>query len=233
VIGLPGTPGGRPARRSPDEQNLIAAILFFEAHLDHFLEIGRNVLPGVIGADRQLAMSAVDQNRKLNLARPAEIHQTVECGADCPAREQNVVHQHDSAAVDGKRNTGLLEDGLWADGGQIIPIEGDIERSDRRLAAGDRLDPRLQPKRQRHAARTNSDQCEVVEIAVSLDDLVGDAGNGAADLLRIENDHASGLSHETQSLRRRTKKTPRRRGSQAFSDSVLHFLHLPGLTGPD
>ena len=62
-------------------------------------EVG-HVLADEVGADRQLAVPAVDQHGQLHGARPAEVAQRVERGAHRPAGEEDVVDEDDEPVVD-------------------------------------------------------------------------------------------------------------------------------------
>ena len=69
------------------------------------IEVGQ-VLADVVGADRQLAVAAVDQDGELDARGPAEVAQRVEGGPDRAAGEEDVVDQHDRAALDALRRAG-------------------------------------------------------------------------------------------------------------------------------
>ena len=57
----------------------------------------REILADVVGANRQLAVAAVDQHRQLHGAGPAPVGQRVERGADGATGEEDVVDQYDRA----------------------------------------------------------------------------------------------------------------------------------------
>src|SRR4029078_4109934 len=46
---------------------------FFQQHLDFFFAGRRNIFPDICGLDRQLTMSSIDQDGKLNFCRPSQI----------------------------------------------------------------------------------------------------------------------------------------------------------------
>ena len=62
-------------------------------------EVGQ-VLADEVGADRQLAVAAVDQDREPDRLRAAEVVERVQRGADGAAGVEHVVDQHDDLAVD-------------------------------------------------------------------------------------------------------------------------------------
>src|SRR5919198_2116408 len=78
----------------------------FQADLD-LLRLGRgDVLAHVVGADRQLTVAAVDEHRKLDRARPAELQEGVQRRARRAAVVEDVVDEHDRAPGHG-RDLGL------------------------------------------------------------------------------------------------------------------------------
>jgi hypothetical protein len=54
-----------------------------------------DVLPHVIGADRQLAVATVHQHGELHLSRPAVLDERVERGANASTGVEDVVHEDD------------------------------------------------------------------------------------------------------------------------------------------
>ena len=71
--------------------------------LDPLDQRGRQVLADEVGADRQLAVAAVDQDREPDRPRAADVVERVERGADGAAGEQHVVDEDDDLAVDAAR----------------------------------------------------------------------------------------------------------------------------------
>ena len=107
---------------------------------------GREVLADEVGADRQLAVAAVDQDREPDRPRPADVVQRVERGADGAAGEQHVVDQHDDLAVDaavaGSGSGSSVRAGLQP---QVVAVHRHVERADR---------ARRRPRRRRSARRS-------------------------------------------------------------------------------
>ena len=87
-----------------------------EPHLHALLPRRRDVAADVVGANRQLAMAAIDERDELNRARPAEVDERVERGANRPARVQHVVDEQDEAVVDRERDVGAADHRLRPDG---------------------------------------------------------------------------------------------------------------------
>ena len=74
---------------------------------------------------------------------------------------------------------------------QVVAVERGVEDADRHLDAGDLAQVLGELARERHAAVRDADEVEAVEVLVALDDLVGDAHQGAADADVVEDDALS------------------------------------------
>ena len=61
----------------------------------------------------------------------------------------------------------------------VVAIERDVERPERDLDVGELLDQRAQALGDGDAARVDADEGYLLEVGVALDDLVGDAMQGA------------------------------------------------------
>ena len=86
---LPAGPTARRRRRRVDLREP-------DPHV--FDRAGRQVLADEVGAQRQLAVTAVDEHCELDGPGPAELEQRVERGAGGAAREEHVVDEHDDHA---------------------------------------------------------------------------------------------------------------------------------------
>ena len=153
---------------------------------DALRERGGEVLADEVGADRQLAVAAVDQDGQLHGLRPADLGERVERGTDRAAGVEHVVDEHHGLAVDAaRRDVGRHQrpGGLEA---QVVAVHGDVERADRHRDALDRGHPFGDPLGQGYAARGNPEQDQVGGAAVALEDLVGDAGEGPGDVTGVE-----------------------------------------------
>src|SRR5207247_7676321 len=82
-----------------NDHRLVEAVLLGHQHLDALRVRGGHVLAHVVGADRQLAMAAVDEDRQLNRPRPPEIEQPVHRRARGASAVDDVVCEHDQLAV--------------------------------------------------------------------------------------------------------------------------------------
>ena len=143
---------------------------------------GGEVLADEVGADRQLAVAAVDQHGQPHRLRAADVVQRVERGADGAPGEEHVVDEDDGLAVDaarrdlgGQQRAGRLHP-------QVVAVHRDVERADRHVVPLDGGDPLGDPLGQRHAPAGDAEQDEVLGALVALEDLVGDAGEGPGDV---------------------------------------------------
>jgi hypothetical protein len=71
---------------------------------------------------------------------------------------------------------------------QIVAIERDVERAGRHVHAGDGPEMRGETRRNRHPARADADERQLVGAAVALEDLVRDSREAAADSFRVHYD---------------------------------------------
>ena len=100
----------------------------------------------------QLAVPPVDEHRQLDRGRAPEVHEGVQRRADRPAREQDVVDQHDGPPVDVEVDPGLVDLGRLGPDPDVVPVEGDVQRSDGDGPTLDPADLRRQPPREVVAA---------------------------------------------------------------------------------
>ena len=68
---------------------------------------------------------------------------------------------------------------------QVVTVQRDVPRPGRHVVAGDFLEASRQATRDVDAARAHADERQLVNTLVAFDDFVGDAGQGAADAVRI------------------------------------------------
>jgi hypothetical protein len=117
----------------------------------------------------------------------------------------------------------------------VVPVEGDVEGTDRHGGAFDAFDLPGQAKREVVAPGGDPDQRQAAGSLVPLQDLVGDAGDHPADLGGLQEaspfDEGAHRPHPKPSPAARKEETPRGgRGACACCNSLAS---LPGLTGPD
>ena len=88
------------ARADPDA---VAAVDLRDQDPHRLAQRRRQVLADVVGADRQLAVAAVDEDGELDGAGAAELAERVERGTDGAPGEEDVVDEHDDLVVDARR----------------------------------------------------------------------------------------------------------------------------------
>ena len=135
-------------------------------------------------------MAAVDEHHQLDRLRPAELDQRVERGANRPPGVEHVVDQQDPLVVDGERNLGAADDRLGADRvpHQVVAVERDVEGAGGHLVLVDALRMAGEPPGERHAARADADQRQLLQAAVALEDLVRDARQRPPDAVGVHHD---------------------------------------------
>src|SRR5438094_5043591 len=102
---------------SPFDHDLVHAVRLGEPDLHLLAARGGDVLADVVGADRELAMAPVDEDRELDRLRPPEVDERVHGGADGPAGEEHVVDEEDPFPLDGERNVGRVDHRVLHDQG--------------------------------------------------------------------------------------------------------------------
>jgi len=77
----------------------------------------------------------------------------------------------------------MLDDGLFVQMGNIIAVEAEVKGTHRDVHVFELLDIGREPPGQRHSPRPHSHQYQVVRGLVLLDDFMGDARQGAPDVI--------------------------------------------------
>src|ERR1051326_2131463 len=99
---------------------------FGEAHMNILINRGWQVFADEICFYRELAMSAINQDRKLDALRPAEVIQGVHGCPDGSTTKKHIIHQHDQLSVYIKGQNRRLH--IWRNPPiQIIPMHADIQ----------------------------------------------------------------------------------------------------------
>src|SRR5439155_4028605 len=94
-------------------------------------------------------------------------------------RVHHVVDQHDDPAVDADRDVGRA-DGARVAQAQVVAVEGDVEGAHGRVDALGVVDDGGDAAGQGDTAGVQPDQHDVLGATVALEDLVGEADDGAA-----------------------------------------------------
>ena len=140
-----------PGQRRRDAQKIVADRRHFlrprvriralvEQHLDHVLTLRFDPRSHVVRVDGKLAPTAVDHDQKLDLPGPAEVHQGGDRRPDGSSREEHVIDENDPGVVHGEGELGLSNDGLRGNRREVVAVEGDVERPNRRLRSRPRLE---------------------------------------------------------------------------------------------
>jgi hypothetical protein len=145
-----------------------------------------HVLSNEIGAYRKLAVAAIDEHREADSAGPPVVNECVHRRADGASGEQHVVDENDDLVVDREVQRRLADDRRVADAGQVVPVEGDVERTERDGRVLVRTDRVAKADGQDVAARTDTDDGETGEFAVAFNDLVRDPRDGATNIVGPE-----------------------------------------------
>jgi hypothetical protein len=144
----------------------------------------RHVLADEVGADRELTMATVHEDREADRARTPIIHEGVHRRAHGATGEEHVVDEHHDSVVDGERDLGLTHNRRIADTREVVAIQSDIDGAQGKIDALVLANGVADPRRERVAARTDADDREKGEIAVALDDLVRDPCYRPTDVVR-------------------------------------------------
>jgi hypothetical protein len=174
-----------PLFRCWHEQNLVDLVDLDELHLDALVAGGREVLADVVGADRQLAMAAIDQDGELDAVGPPVVEERLDRRADRAAGVEHVVDEHDRLPLERKVERGRAHDGLRmprcvaAAHLHVVAVEGDVDGAQLGRLSGPLFYEAPQTVREGHAARLDADERDARELRVALDDLVRDAGERA------------------------------------------------------
>ena len=149
-------------------------------------------------------MAAVDQGEQLDARRTAEAHHGVKRRPRRAAGVDDVVDQHDRLARDGEGNVGAVEHRRVRGRTQIVAVERDVKLTDRQTHAVDARNVPGQPARQRHTARVDADQAQVVRTVVLFEDLMRDAHERAVDGSRVHDLRLAFELHCDASVHRKT-----------------------------
>src|SRR5204862_7883357 len=129
-----------------DQQDAVDLVDLDELHLDALVAGGRQVLADVVGADRELAVAAVDEDGELDARGPAVVEQRLDGGADRPAGVEDVVDADAGAALEREVERRSTDERLRVEGRlaaahlNVVAVEGDVDRAERWTLAGELLD---------------------------------------------------------------------------------------------
>src|ERR1019366_4448003 len=113
-----------PAR---GDGHLVDAVELAQSHVDVLGARGGQVLPDVVGANRQLAVAAVGEHGQLHALGATVGEQRLDRGADGATGEEDVVDDHDSETGEVEVDVGGVQDGGVGSRGDVIAVEADVE----------------------------------------------------------------------------------------------------------
>ncbi len=103
-------------------------------------------------------MAAVDQHRELDLRRAAVVEDLVDRGADGAAGVEDVVDDHDRAAVDRELELARVDDRrARPERSEVVAVEADVDEAERDPRLQELAGQRLQPLREDRAAAVDAD----------------------------------------------------------------------------
>src|SRR6185503_5236699 len=158
---------------------------FFQQHLDLFFAGRRNIFPDIRRLNRQLTMTSINQDGKLNFCRPSQIDQSIHRRANSPARKQHVVDQHNDPVGNIEWNRGFAENWLLLPQREVVPIEGNVQFADRHRCRFNLLYPPHQSMSQMHPSGANPDQRQCLDALIPLENFMGDAGERPGNVSRV------------------------------------------------
>src|SRR5262249_22163528 len=186
----------RSLLRVRHEQNLVDFVHLDELHLDALGARGRKVLADVVGADRKLAVAAVDEHRELDARGAAVVEERLDRCADRAPRVEDVVDEDDGAAVEREVELRLADERLGVQRSfaaahlHVVAIEGDVDGAELGRLAGALSDQPCKALRERDAACLDADECDAVELGIALDDLVRDPRECSRECVGVEAEFA-------------------------------------------
>ncbi len=186
---------------------MVDAVFLVDEDVDPLGVRRRHVLADVVRTDGKLPVPTVDQDRKLDRARPAEIHQRVHRGAGCASVMDDVVDQHDHLSA----HVGQVARGPVTAGRpevKVVAMLRDVEAAERYSRLLELAENHRQASRQDIALADDADDHHIVDAPIALHDLVRDPMQRAPDLVGVHHgcfEATLGDAHE----RRRSKSAMR------------------------
>ena len=150
-----------------------------------------------VGLDRELAMAAIDEHRQADPRRAAQVADRVQGGADRPAREQDVVHQHDLGTVDGEGELGAAKHGPAPASPQVVAVERDVDGPHHDLVVGEQRQFLGQPLGERYPASPHADQVKWGTRSTPVPDFPGHGDDQGLGLLGAADNLFVGLIRKT------------------------------------
>src|SRR3954462_143217 len=114
--------------------HLVRAVELGDVNVHTLGQRRRQVLADVVGADRQLAVAAVDEYGELDARRAAVVEERLDRGAHRAAGVEDVVDDDDRHAVDREVEVARVHDRRLGAAPEVVAVEGDVEGAAGHLA---------------------------------------------------------------------------------------------------
>ena len=137
-------------------------------------------------------MAAVGEARKLDAGGASVVEERLDRRPNRSAGVEDVVDEHARPPLERKVELRRADERLRvlrrlaAAHLDIVPVEGDVHRSELELLAREVGDQPAEPVCERNAARVNTDEGDLVELRIPLDDLVCDSRECPLDRVAVE-----------------------------------------------
>jgi hypothetical protein len=160
--------------------------------VDAFAAGSGQVLADVVGSDRQFSVSSVSDAGELHACRSAVRKECFDRGPCRAPRVHDVVNEDAGGTLQLKVKFRCLDDRLNDRGRsiglhvQVVTMKRDVNSSEIWLDLGELTDQATQALRYRHPSGMYPNERYAGKIGVSLNDLVGDARDGASQRFSVQ-----------------------------------------------
>jgi hypothetical protein len=167
------------------QQHGIVSAVFLEGHFDSLAAGGGDVLADKISLDGQFAMTAIHEHGELNPVRTAEIHERIHGGTRGASAGQYVIDEDDRFArhIEGNDGGMNLGRGVLI---QVVAVHVDVDLAEGDGVPPDRFKDPGEAFREMDATRLDAGEHDRFAIVIALGDFVGNAGDDAMDIERVE-----------------------------------------------
>src|SRR5439155_4757538 len=154
-------------------------------HLHLFIHRGWQILSDVIGANRKLAMAAINQRSELDTGWPPKRVDRVHGRTNGAASVENVIDNDDSASF--QRHWKLRRTHNWQFRARsdIVAVHRHVDHARLEVDLFDLVDKTGDALRNLHAARGNSCEHDFFKLRVPLDDFVRNPPKRPTNCLRV------------------------------------------------
>ena len=195
-----------------DEDDALFVVNFPEANFDDFGVAGLNRAADELGFDRHFAMTAIDQDAQGDAAGAAEIEEAIHGCANGTPGVEDVVDEDEVHAINSEGDVRGLQDCLRRDFGEVVAVEGDVERADRDIDAINATHGPCDAFCEGHTTAANADERKVAGAATFFDDLMrktlkGTVNFGSGHQLILFDDSHSRVNASTTAARKRGERS--------------------------